>query len=295
MRDRLRQINAAIKNSDIRLSGLPVREGELLPVLDGGIAKATLCRIFNRGSFELGGRFYGGWWINVPSDVRPQIQIEGEPVVELDYSQFHATLLYAAGGRDLEYDAYELAGWPREVSKAAFQTMVNAETPLQTLRAVAQQIGGADAFPQARKLIEGIEERNAQIAASFGSGAGLRLQRVDSDLAETVMLEMMEQGFVVLPVHDSFIVKASGASVLEECRMRNLEITKRKLGLATPHTGWSPRIVPQYGDQVLPVSRLSIRTVSGDHANANSPRKQAPVLNIPRTVFVENDKHKRAA
>ena len=38
---------------------------------------------------------------------------------------------------------------------------------------------------------------------------GLTLQYEDSQIAEDVMLQMAERGAVVLPVHDSFIVRAS--------------------------------------------------------------------------------------
>jgi hypothetical protein len=44
------------------------------------------------------------------------------------------------------------------------------------------------------------------IASHFGTGIGLRLQRVDSDIAEQVMLHFADQGIPCLGVHDSFIV-----------------------------------------------------------------------------------------
>ena len=50
----------------------------------------------------------------------------------------------------------------------------------------------------------------------FFTGAGLVLQRLDSDIAEAVMKEMRHRGIVVLPVHDSFIAPVSKAGVLEE-------------------------------------------------------------------------------
>ena len=38
------------------------------------------------------------------------------------------------------------------------------------------------------------------------SEAGLESQKVDSDVAEQVMLELINEGIPVLPIHDSFIV-----------------------------------------------------------------------------------------
>ena len=40
----------------------------------------------------------------------------------------------------------------------------------------------------------------------FGSDAGVRLMREDSDLANAAMLAMQREGITPLGVHDSFIV-----------------------------------------------------------------------------------------
>ena len=53
------------------------------------------------------------------------------------------------------------------------------------------------------------------ISWMFFTGAGLALQRLDSDIAEAVMGEMRRRGIVVLPVHDSFLAPASKAAELE--------------------------------------------------------------------------------
>lgn len=51
-----------------------------------------------------------------------------------------------------------------------------------------------------------IEEKHASIADAFGTGAGLRLQRKDSDLALAIITGLRERGVLALPVHDSFLV-----------------------------------------------------------------------------------------
>jgi hypothetical protein len=50
-----------------------------------------------------------------------------------------------------------------------------------------------------------IQSKHSPIAHRFSSGYGLRLQWVDSQLAERVMLLLMSQNKICLPVHDSFI------------------------------------------------------------------------------------------
>ncbi len=44
------------------------------------------------------------------------------------------------------------------------------------------------------------------IIPHIGTGIGLKLQRVDSDLAEAVMLHFAEQNTPCLGIHDSFIL-----------------------------------------------------------------------------------------
>ena len=46
------------------------------------------------------------------------------------------------------------------------------------------------------------------MADSFYTGAGLRLQRVDGDMAAYVWRKATSQGLIALPVHDEFIASA---------------------------------------------------------------------------------------
>ena len=52
-------------------------------------------RVFNDSSFELGGRFYGAWWVTLSKDVRGNITLNGEKTIELDYSSIGIHLLYS--------------------------------------------------------------------------------------------------------------------------------------------------------------------------------------------------------
>lgn len=59
-----------------------------------------------------------------------------------------------------------------------------------------------------KQIVKTVIERHRDIEGQFFTGAGLRLQRIDSELCEAVILAMMKHSaeIVVLPVHDSFIV-----------------------------------------------------------------------------------------
>ncbi|MBU26174.1 MAG: hypothetical protein CMD99_09130 [Gammaproteobacteria bacterium] len=59
------------------------------------LTQRYLKRVLNNSSLEQGGRFYGAWWQSIPSEYRPLISLNGDYVVELDYSTIHIHLLYA--------------------------------------------------------------------------------------------------------------------------------------------------------------------------------------------------------
>ena len=75
------------------------------------------------------------------------------------------------------------------------------------LRAVADEIGGEGAYAKARSLIAALQEKHAPIGRFFGSGMGLDLQRHDSDIAESIIRDLLRRDVPVLPIHDSFIVE----------------------------------------------------------------------------------------
>ena len=56
-------------------------------------------------------------------------------------------------------------------------------------------------------LLDAIERRHGPIRRAFYSDAGVRLQRIDSDMAENVLLTLVGQGIPTLSVHDSFIAE----------------------------------------------------------------------------------------
>jgi hypothetical protein len=87
---------------------------------------------------------------------------------------------------------------------------------MAAVRAIAQEIGGKGAHAKAGDLLDAIRARHRPIAPCFGSGAGLRLQRRDADLAERVLLRLLRRGIVALPIHDSFIVRRRHAGARDE-------------------------------------------------------------------------------
>lgn len=218
---------AAIKK---KLVEKRVKYGEISKLLN--FSSNTLHRVFNNDSFKEGGRFYGAWWHNIPSEFRQHITIDGMPTVELDFSTMHMTMLYAKVDEELEGDAYTLEGYTSE--DFASEDYGNGDYGVELRKGVKKltnamlnsKDGKIDsrkfedyAWPNGKKLNDvknDILERHKPIAKYFNSGEGVKLQYLDSVVAEKVMLKVMERlniGYhhrsVVLPVHDSFIIPIS--------------------------------------------------------------------------------------
>lgn len=175
-----------------------------------------LVRIFNNGAFAHGGRFYGGVE-GLPKEERRELLIDGEETVELDYSALHPRLMYALSGRPLSIDAdpYAIAGWEgsRGAVKVAFQQLLNA-TPGADLRRPKEVPVGDLGGQSWGALLAALEAAHAPIAGWFRSCRGLELQRLDSDIAESVLLVMCGEGVPCFPIHDGFLVPSSAEAAL---------------------------------------------------------------------------------
>jgi len=169
------------------------------------------------------------------SEARKDLQIGGEPVVELDYKTLHPAILYAEAGATMPADCYAIDGWPRPLVKLAVLILINAKTEPAARRAIAQhdamadtaQPGSQAAFAEAQQLIDSIKMVHAPIAWAFHTDKGAELMAIDAAMAEAVMNAMLLQGIVVLPVHDSFLVAASKRDRLEEAMIE----AAHKIGL----------------------------------------------------------------
>ncbi|MCZ6610620.1 MAG: hypothetical protein O7A66_11520, partial [Alphaproteobacteria bacterium] len=98
LRKSLRPINEALAATSIELPQLPgvTYRGPLIeiarPEKKGPVVVNTshdqLYRVFNE-DLSHGGRFYGGWWLGLPGEYRLMLLIDGDPVVEIDYTALH--------------------------------------------------------------------------------------------------------------------------------------------------------------------------------------------------------------
>ena len=132
------------------------------------------------------------------------IDINRKNTVEVDYSGHHIRILYAINNLQVPDDPYDIEGIDRDVQKQAMLIMLNADKQISAIGAMVKKRIKAPV-----KIIRALEERHKEISKHFFTGVGNALMNEDADLAEAVMLKMMKRRAVVLPVHDSFIVRNS--------------------------------------------------------------------------------------
>jgi hypothetical protein len=232
--ENLKRINLGLLGAELKL---PVSSFELRRIMDHIATKAdpehessesgpettldftqrTLYRVFNNGSFEEGGRFYGGWWQALPKKWRSYITINGRKIVEVDYAAMHPTALSHELGLPTPTRFYEIGFGTKALVKATFNALINAR---------GMSINAVPGFDEVEvgmswvQFLRAVKDHYAAYRSYFGTGHGLKLQKLDSDIAEAVMLHFAGKGEVVLPVHDSFLceqrLEAELAFVMEE-------------------------------------------------------------------------------
>jgi hypothetical protein len=205
-------------------------------------SRVQLRRIFSRGLMTKGGRFYGGWWQSLPGMYRGHILINDKKTVEVDYSGMSLRIFAALQGKELsiDKDIYNLDfdDWQggqdsrRKPIKTFVNAILNDEQGNYRLSKTKQALTGLTHEQLKDKLFETYEWLEEAIHA----GVGLDTQFYDSQIAMTVMKEMMAEGILVLPIHDSFIIR-SGFQQLLETKMREAFYSHLKRWVSTSVDG----------------------------------------------------------
>lgn len=204
MRNELAAYNEMIIAADIRINGVQIT------------SKLDLRRIFNNGSFEEGGRYYGGAWQVASKADRKHMTINGDTAIELDYSGLHLRLLYNYyEGLECPDDPYDLTEYDydldlyRPLLKDAVLMMLNANTYQEARRAVQDKVNKTDTYkalqPDVPKLLKNVQDKHQALAKYFCSGIGTKLQRLDSQITEGILRGAVFHRAPVLPIHDSYM------------------------------------------------------------------------------------------
>ena len=237
MRAKLHNYNNLLNRTNIKLTRNK-KVFNYLKIKPTNLNNREYYRIFNDGSFELGGRFYGPWWVSLSKDIRKYITINNSKTVELDYSSLNIHLLYSEEGlnyfdlNESTADPYTLKGVnkdERDINKLIITIALNITDKSKFVYAVKGGIKGDNdknyslgnkkllKVPNAKEIwrrIRLFEKENSLIKHHLFTGVGKRLQFKDSCIAESIIESMVNNNIPILAIHDSFIVQLRDKSNL---------------------------------------------------------------------------------
>lgn len=191
-------------------------------------------RIFSRGSWELNGRWNGGFWQNLPKHMRRDILIDGEPTDEIDYSGLHPSLLALKQGFRLTGDPYDLDKHvcprilpqdQRQVVKQLVLIGINAKNRNAAFRAFHKKNNANNKksgkyfiktykTADLDKMLDAFIDTHPYLADSICADQGIKLMNVDSNITTHIINQFVALGKPILPIHDSYIVKTEDRQLL---------------------------------------------------------------------------------
>lgn len=242
LRDGNKTVMTYVSDSDIMYLSNVAKELNVLNdkhvVLDrdGNQMTNIYCRIFNE-SFEKGGRYYRADVLGLQQsrgrNGRNHITIDGENVVEIDYSNLHfriASELKEIDSKDLPLDIYSgIIPDPdnlidRQIVKIAVNIMLNSKDSNKARLALQKFINDmshedktkCSLGKSAKDVMELIHKAYPQFDDILcrSDCYGLILQNEDSKLATKIVEVFLKYQKPILIVHDSFIVKVSDMNLL---------------------------------------------------------------------------------
>ena len=181
-------------------------------------------RIFYRGDWNLGGRYHGGWWQQIPSELRRHILINGNPTQEIDFSGFHVSLAYGLKGLPPPSDPYALTfvaeGLTKEEQRGAVKllalTAINAKDRPTAFMAFRDEMNREQRGKQNKVkytdqlltiLIDGFLDENPSIAHYLCADKGVELMAIDGNITTRLIEHFTYKNVPILTVHDSYIVE----------------------------------------------------------------------------------------
>lgn len=177
-------------------------------------AQTNLTRIFSKGSFDKGGRFYSPIQ-NLKKEARQYLRFNGEPTVEVDFKGMHPSILYNKEDATLEGDPYEIEGFDRNKVKTAFNIMLNREGSKGRISAASSIAYNLDIDQAgAIELENAILKKHEQIKHYFNTGYGLELQKKDSELVLELLKIFIRDNKPIITIHDSAIVSVKDWDVI---------------------------------------------------------------------------------
>tara|TARA_R110002074_G_scaffold368552_1_gene543093 strand:- start:268 stop:1791 length:1524 start_codon:yes stop_codon:yes gene_type:complete len=250
MREELKAYNDLLAASFIDIATLDKPVIEVDPEIEASHVHinadtARSRRVFSRSSWEMNGRFYGGWWQRVNGDWRSKIFIDDQPTIEVDFKGLHVAMLYAKAGVEMQDDPYDLPltlfqAYPPELTRKLVKQLVL--TAINAKKKSSAYSAFRESFPSAHRgksmkndeldrLLGVFLEKNPPLSDHLFTDQGIHLMYLDSQITAHVHRHFTKQGIPILSVHDSYIIDHMRVAELRDVMA---EASKAVMGISLP-------------------------------------------------------------
>ena len=205
MRKEMMELNSFLSSHSITLEGSVVPPPRLY-------REFTLRKPTDPHEFNLHGRVYGGFWMNLKATERHRLRIDGEPIADLDFSSMFPRLAYLRVGQEPPPgDLYAVPGLEdcRDGAKAGFSALLSY--PHEMRNAPPRLKRKLPKGWTARMLKAAIAQHHPHLVPCFEKDLGLDLMFTESQILVRAMMSLMRQGVPALPMHDGMMVPETGA------------------------------------------------------------------------------------
>ena len=224
LRKEMTEVNSFLNNFSIILEGQPQVPTQLIRLFL--IRSKT-----DPQNFNLHGRLYGGFWINLKATKRHLIRIDGEPVVDLDFESMFPRLAYHHAGKEApQGDLYAISGLEahRDGVKAGLSALLSRSSDMVRLPPKTKSL-----LPEgwtASKFTEAIALHHPHLVSLFGKDLGLDFMFTESQILLAAMDELRRQGIPALPMHDGMMVPVSKSDLaIEAMRKASMQTIGHEL------------------------------------------------------------------
>lgn len=203
--------------------------------IEGERIDFQLKKIYNNSSLSLGGRNYmtgADATKAMYKQNRLKITINGEPCVELDFKAFFPSMMADMQGITFpeNFDPYKIDIYGcdpellRDLAKKACLMLLNTDNMKAAQFALAATLSEEEwkerideakeqgLWPEGRivhEIIEKLIERNGYLMHECQSSNALKYMNYESEINDIVLERVLMDGYIVIPLHDSFIVPVS--------------------------------------------------------------------------------------
>lgn len=230
--ERIQQKNAETKMTrSLYVTEIDKGSSNSIRICDGSITLRNDEKVLTRAfinDFNTGGRFYSNP-ATLPKIVRATIKFNDEGTSEADFSAVHPNMLYSLCDEDKSrpHDMYKIRGLSRSDAKKVISTLNGCRNnPISAINSAKnnpniKKCDRVQSTLSAAEIWERVLEVHEPIAHMFATDNSVYLQNLDSQIALHVMLYFVDVlDEAIIPIHDSFIVRASMENELRAAMVR---------------------------------------------------------------------------